>query len=1198
MAIIKVIDPTTFEPQQYSTGDENSIPTFPVKSTFGLEGGRVETLVYDLNNNILNYNPDSLYSVVENGGSGEPSLADALELYPQKEIEQLGYSIGSYNIVYIVTNNEVSSSNSQRFRIKEISANRQELRLTSGFLNKDELKQAVENFLSSYKKSSTYLDFYLNFGNGNLFIANNILFDSTNDQYSILVKLYKPLPSFIQVGENLNPWICTLQRETVAYNITFEQEVISIKDTIDLKGPNFSLDLNNQVHTSIKPTNFEDLNNITNLESSSYEELQYILNQKGIEVNIDYTNLNNFVHFSSAEMRVRNFYDKMVLLEDYKAELSNSHSIDNSVVSASAFVIQEQIDSIIKNFDGFEYWMYYNSSSNSSPPNGFPTPWPKKGNVGPPYGKANYPPITNNNIVDPWYENALFSASIYDEQNKDNLNKAIPDYLLEDEANEPYFRFVGMIGQHFDTLFTYIQDISNRYNADNRLDFGISKDLVGEAIKSMGINLYTGNFNSTDLYAAFIGVGENDSNILPLEDGQSLSQITNYVTASSMPIPTEDINREIYKRIYHNLPLLLRQKGSMAGVRTLITCFGLPHNITNIEEFDISYIGVTQSLPPIDQDGDIVWDTKNISLPPFRSGYIPPEFLSPSVRVQQHYVKSESYDRSLQYAEVGYSPQGYIDKTDHLTFEPFASNFPNFAEFYYGDNPNYYTTRFINDSVAPTITQTVTWDFSAYIRYIKFLDSSLFSMVKDFIPSRTSTATGVIIKPTIKERNRQRPAQILSNNNNNYSGSVDTLYYDWSEQKYIRKAIGDYDAKIKTGSFEWAGSTAGGWNGSNQAQFISGASSLLPWELSRDLATPVEGLVQYWSESIYTQMGYAQQYLQTGSKIIEDGNHKLIHNTQDEFYNGIFKQTGIGSFDNYLIREMPTGSSSDGAGIIRTDNNRFNPYKKASDVTFAMVKENVEEYDEFIPALDAGFDMIYIVINGVAPNSLQLLLRSGDGTTLPLKEVLLSNGSFINLTSGNNNISIAVGQATEVPFYPDYVAFDILGGADAFGGVLQAYVFKQDNTWDYIAPFDPTDLDTLPGPWAYNDYNPLINNSSDPQAGFVNYNGIRKSSYIMDVDYSPSSTEPSIPINWVQLGNGSASRAPVQDSYYNSRWWLNSRYWGVRNSSPDFNIEILKSSTNINTIISDGIGENVSSTTPSSPNNPSSPNPSDDPSGD
>ena len=63
----------------------------------------------------------------------------------------------------------------------------------------------------------------------------------------------------------------------------------------------------------------------------------------------------------------------------------------------------------------------------------------------------------------------------------------------------------------------------------------------------MGINLYTGNFNSTDLYSSFMGVGANDSNILPLEDGQSLSQITNYVTASNMLTPTEDVNKEIIK---------------------------------------------------------------------------------------------------------------------------------------------------------------------------------------------------------------------------------------------------------------------------------------------------------------------------------------------------------------------------------------------------------------------------------------------------------------------------------------------------------------------------------------------------------------------------------------------------------------------------------------------------------------------------
>ena len=399
----------------------------------------------------------------------------------------------------------LSSSITQNFRIKEISANRQEVRLTSGFLEKEQLKQAVESFSPDQSTTGYYPDFYLNFGNGNLVIANNILFDGTNNQYSVLVKLYKPLPSFVQIGGNLNPWICTLQRETVAYNVTFEQEIIPIKTTVDLRGPNFSLDLNNQVHTSIKPTSFNDLNTLSNLESSSYEELQYILNQKGIEVNIDYTDLSNFVHFSSAEMRVENFYSKMVSIENFKIELAQSHSAATPTVSASAAIIEDKISSIIKNFDGFEYWMYYNSSSNIV--ESFPTPWPKKGNVGPPYGKANYQPIANNPTVDPWYENALASASLYDTQNRDNLNKAIPDYLLEDEANEPYFRFIGMVGQHFDTLFTYIQDITNRYDADNRLDFGVSKDLVGEAIKSMGINLYTGNFNSTDLYSSLYRSG-------------------------------------------------------------------------------------------------------------------------------------------------------------------------------------------------------------------------------------------------------------------------------------------------------------------------------------------------------------------------------------------------------------------------------------------------------------------------------------------------------------------------------------------------------------------------------------------------------------------------------------------------------------------------------------------------------------------
>ena len=224
-----------------------------------------------------------------------------------------------------------------------------------------------------------------------------------------------------------------------------------------------------------------------------------------------------------------------------------------------------------------------------------------------------------------------------------------------------------MTGQHFDTLFTYVQDITNRYNADNRLDFGISKGLVGDALKSMGINLYTGNFTSNDLIDSLVGTRVPST----LPDGQT--NVSNYVTASSDVVAVEDVNKEIYKRIYHNLPLLLRQKGSPAGLRTLITCFGIPQNPLRIQEFDIDYKGTYYNLPNVNTSASISFPSESISLPPDRDGYIPNTLLSPSVRVQQNFLKSESYNRSLHYTEVGFSPANDIDKNDLSSFDPSGS---------------------------------------------------------------------------------------------------------------------------------------------------------------------------------------------------------------------------------------------------------------------------------------------------------------------------------------------------------------------------------------------------------------------------------------------------------------------------------------------------------------------------------------------
>jgi hypothetical protein len=139
-----------------------------------------------------------------------------------------------------------------------------------------------------------------------------------------------------------------------------------------------------------------------------------------------------------------------------------------------------------------------------------------------------------------------------------------------------------MVGQSFDNSWLYTKDLSNRYNTDNRINFGISKDLVADAIRSFGVKLYQNNFSSNDLYIAYLGYNPETGGYLP-PTGSEL--ITNYVTSSADPVPLDDVNKRIYKRIYHNLPYLLKKKGTVDGLKALITIYGIPDTILRISEF-------------------------------------------------------------------------------------------------------------------------------------------------------------------------------------------------------------------------------------------------------------------------------------------------------------------------------------------------------------------------------------------------------------------------------------------------------------------------------------------------------------------------------------------------------------------------------------------------------------------------------------
>jgi len=574
MQLVKITntDPTQFETQTYSPEDVAVITSFELAETFNTTTDYVEYHLYNGDQTFLYTTPDSTttnYRIYDSKISLDPEK-DALDTQP---------SDGLYYAIYNYHTNLVYSSNTSTFFITEISNDRTEIRLDTNTISNEQLELGVTQVLEKIANAEYYYDFLVNLGSNRLLIANNILLDTSNpDNYTVLVKLYEALPS--DVANLTELWLVEQVAEPTAFVIDISTMLEEVEQGVRIKGPNFNLQLSDQVSNPTTQANYTTLvssNSQTGTGSLLYQ-LNSILQEKGITLNIDYSDYTNFVHFSSIQTRLENFYYKLTLLEQYQASASRA-TTNNIYVSASNTILQNQINDILTNFDGYEYYLYYESSS---------TTWPKT-NSTPPY-KNN---LTTNGAAQTWLTSQLVSASAYDELNKDALIYAIPSYLRDDPANAQLELFIEMLGQHFDLLWTYTKDITNKYNADNRLDYGISKDLVADALRDLGIKIYQNNFSTQNLYSSLLGITPSGSLLnIPnatttLPAGTGLEYINTFITASptSSLVPLDDANKEIYKRIFHNLPYLLKKKGTTAGLRALINIYGIPDTILRINEF-------------------------------------------------------------------------------------------------------------------------------------------------------------------------------------------------------------------------------------------------------------------------------------------------------------------------------------------------------------------------------------------------------------------------------------------------------------------------------------------------------------------------------------------------------------------------------------------------------------------------------------
>ena len=571
---INQLDPNTFEYQTYMSADENLIASSDLDTVFSSLTDYIEYYIYDQNQTLV-YPFETVPLVRYDIREGD------VILNPISNLEDLGFDVGSYNILYSFYRKRLSSNISEKYFISEISSDRTEIRLDSNTIANELIISSTNDFIEYRETAEYFVDFYLNFGNNQTVIANNVKLETDeNLDPTVLIKLYEPLPTSFDIKDEL--WVVELLSKPQAYEINFVFEPEIEQDFTYIQGPNYSLDIVNQTATSGEQFSYSTL--VNSDITSSINQIQSLLNEKEININVDYEDYNNFVNFSSAKTRLENFYYKAGLIESYTNELSNflsqvtSDTTTTLAYSSSKAQLTGKIDDIIKNFDGYEYFLYFNSGSQYSYP---------KQNTNPPF--QLYP--TGSIVALNWVNNQASSASNYDQDNRDWLYWSIPEYLREDSSNQKYELFVDMVGQYYDNVWVYTKDISNKFDADNRLSYGISKDLVADAIKDFGVKLYSNNFNTDDLFTAFLGLTPSGSafpfpNItgsLPVESGYEY--VDTKISASNDIVPQDDVNKSLYKRIYHNIPYLLKTKGTVAGLRALITSYGIPDTILRISEF-------------------------------------------------------------------------------------------------------------------------------------------------------------------------------------------------------------------------------------------------------------------------------------------------------------------------------------------------------------------------------------------------------------------------------------------------------------------------------------------------------------------------------------------------------------------------------------------------------------------------------------
>ena len=447
------------------------------------------------------------------------------------------------------------------------------------------INRLAEGFISQFTNfefdDSKYLTHLLHLGDGD----NKVITTWIGSEDSLILKLYEPLPTSVQTNDKV--WITKIQADPIIETITLVGEDIDYCPP--LKGPNFTLDSDNGIGYQV----YDDL--LASGSTTNTSLVREYVSKTGIDtekLNIEYVSgsdylFENYVHFGSAEERIKNFWYKIELLESYQSKY-NQYSVSSvelgymlaeytatgsegtrydgytiitdsddlglqleaiSRTTTSILQANQQLDNInnlIGTFDGFETFLYTSTDDLA---------YPKSG--------STIVSSTDSEAI-AWYNSAVNVAADFDRNNVDYLNNNLPEFIREDYQNEDFMLFMDMLGHHFDVIWAYINALTKLKNPQHKSDKGFSNELVYHMLESLG---WEGKkaYDSQFLWEYALG---------QYKDGTQKYQQS-----------LKSANEEVWRRILNNLPYLLKHKGTARSLKAVMACYGVPQSLLTIMEF-------------------------------------------------------------------------------------------------------------------------------------------------------------------------------------------------------------------------------------------------------------------------------------------------------------------------------------------------------------------------------------------------------------------------------------------------------------------------------------------------------------------------------------------------------------------------------------------------------------------------------------